>query len=335
MVAQRKLIENVSGWLSLFDDGSVDRTWAGPPQFKFLTEPVPPHTEFIDGVATQDVVIDHTSGRRVRIYLPENIPGSEKLPILLHFHGGGFCISQADWFMYDHFYSRLTRTARVICISAYLRLAPENPLPAAIDDAFSALLWLRSLARHEEAPPEWIAGRADFSRVFLIGDSSGANVVHHVAAKAGRHDITPVRLAGGIPIHPAFVRSRRSKSETTNPETPFLTLEMVDKMLGLALPDGCNKDHPFLCPMGEAAAPLEGVKLPAFLVCVAEEDLMVDTEMEYYEAMKKAKKEVEVFVSKGIGHAFYLNSIAVEMDPNTSQQTQFLIAKIKHFIHSH
>ncbi|KAJ6713930.1 CELL DEATH ASSOCIATED PROTEIN [Salix viminalis] len=222
-----------------------------------MSEPVPPHEEFIEGVATRDVTIDENSGLGARIYLPQHEPdrsadhNSNKLPVIIHFHGGGFCISRADWYMYYYIYSRLARSAPAIVVSVYLRLAPEHRLPAAIDDGFSALMWLRALARgdHDSYEP-WLSNYGDFNRVFLIGDSSGANLVHHVAARAGEVDLSPVRLAGGIPVHPGFVRSERSKSEMEQPESPFLTLDMVDRFLKLALPKGCSKDHPFTCPMG-------------------------------------------------------------------------------------
>ncbi|KAK7256940.1 hypothetical protein RIF29_30553 [Crotalaria pallida] len=337
MVQEKKLVEDVSGWLRLYDDGSVDRTWTGPPEVKFMVEPVPPHEEFIDGVATRDVI---TGGQdkvnhRVRLYMPEKNPDDiEKLPILLHFHGGGFCISEADWFMYYQVYTKFTRSARVICVSPFLRRAPENRLPAAIDDAFSALLWLQQVAKGDAEEP-WLRKYGDFSRVFLIGDSSGGNIVHEVAARAGHAQLDPLRLAGGIPIHPGFLRSTRSRSELEKPQSPFLTLDMVDKFLSFALPLGSNKDHPITCPMGEKAPPLTGLKLPPYLLCLAEMDLVMDTEMEFYEAVKKADKDVELFVSKGMTHSFYLNKIAVDMDPNTGGETNALIARVKQFIDEH
>ncbi|XP_004307205.1 PREDICTED: probable carboxylesterase 15 [Fragaria vesca subsp. vesca] len=345
MVRENKnqLVQEVSGWLRVYDDGSVDRTWTGPPEVKFMVEPVPPHDKFIDGVATKDVLVDQTSGLRVRIYLPEqqqepeedddNKVSSEqqKLPIILHFHGGGFCVSQADWYMYYHIYTKLSRSANAIVVSVYQRLSPEHRLPAAIDDGFSALLWLRSVALAEQKEP-WLLTYADFNRVFLIGDSSGGNIVHHVAARAGSEDLSPLRLAGGIPIHPGFVRSERSKSELEQPQSPFLTRDMVDKFLGLALPEGSTKDHPITCPMGSGAPALEGLKLPPFLLCIAEKDLIIDTEMEYYEAMKKAKQDVEILMNKGMMHSFYLNKIAVDMDPETAAETERLIEGIKGFM---
>ncbi|KAJ7009790.1 hypothetical protein NC653_000491 [Populus alba x Populus x berolinensis] len=340
MVYQKKIVEEVSGWLRIFDDGWVDRTWTGPPEVKFMAEPVPPHEEFIEGVAIRDVTIDENSGLSVRIYLPQHEPdhhtdNSDKLPLIVHFHGGGFCISQADWYMYYYIYSRLARSAPAIVVSVYLRLAPEHRLPAAIDDGFSALMWLRALAQGQGSYEPWLNNHGDFNRVFLIGDSSGGNLVHHVAARAGQVDLSPMRLAGGIPVHPGFVRSERSKSEMEQPESPFLTLDMVDRFLKLALPKGCTKDHPFTCPMGYAAPPLDSLNLPPFLLCVAEADLIRDTEMEYYEAMKKANKDVELLINPGVGHSFYLNKIAVDMDPHTAAQTTGLLEGIVEFIKKH
>lgn len=335
-MVSKNIVDEVSGWLRVFDDDTVDRTWTGPPEVKFMTEPVPPHENFIDGVATRDVVIDTEHNSRVRVYLPET-DNQEKLPIILHFHGGGFCISQPDWYMYYHVYSRLARTARAICVSVYLHLAPEHRLPAACQDGFSALLWLQALAQSQfasasDTDASWLTNYGDFNRVFLIGDSSGGNLVHEVAVRAGGTDLGHVRLAGVIPIHPGFVRSKRSKSELEQPESPLLTLDMVDKFLKLALPEGATKDHPITCPMGAQAPPISSLKLPPVLFCLAENDLIRDTEMEYYDELIKADKKVELFVSNGMGHSFYLNKIAVDMDPKTAEETELLIARIADFV---
>ncbi|KAK6934017.1 Alpha/beta hydrolase fold-3 [Dillenia turbinata] len=234
-----------------------------------MAELVPAHQEFVEGVATRDVVVDFESG--LPELNPEEVPS--KLPIILHFHGGGFCTSEADWYMYYYIYARLACMAKAICISVYLRRAPEHCLPAACDDSYSALLWLQDVAQGELHNP-WLDTNGDLTRVFLIGDSSGGNLVHEVAARSGKIDLSPLRLAGAIPVHPGFVRLNRSKFEMEKPETPFFTLDMVDKFLKLALPIGSNKDHPITCPMGSAAPPMEGLKLLLILLCVAVEDLV-------------------------------------------------------------
>ncbi|KAF3790772.1 putative carboxylesterase 17 [Nymphaea thermarum] len=332
MVAAKKVVEEVSGWLRVFADGTVDRTWTGPKEVSYMLEPVTPSNKPDDGISIRDVVIDPDSGALARIYLPEEAPESGKLPILLHFHGGGFCVGEPNMNFYYAFYSSLVKKAGVVCVSPWLRLAPENRHPAALNDAYAGLMWLRSVARAEASEP-WLESRADFGRVFLIGDSSGGNLVHAVAARAGEGDISPLVLRGAIPVHPGFVRSTRSKSELSlQSESAFLTLDMVDKFLALSLPIGSTKDHPLTCPMGEAAPPLDTLNLPDFLVPVADNDLIRDTELEYIEAMKKAGQKVEVLMNFGVGHCFYLNRIAVDTDPHVAQETEKFIEGITRFI---
>ncbi|KAK1303890.1 Gibberellin receptor GID1C [Acorus calamus] len=277
------LVEEVSGWLRVYSDGSVDRTWTGHPAVAPLIEHVPPTGgAFVDGVATHDVLLDASSDVLLRLYHPET-SGGEKLPVLLHFQ--------------------------------------------AVHDCLSALTWLRS-------SPDLLPPGVDLTRVFLIGDSSGGNLVHQVAALAG--DVSPLRIAGVIPIHPGFVRSTRSESEKkTENESPILTVEMVDKLLGMAVPEGLTKDHPIICPMGPEAAPMEEVELPPLMVVVAEKDLMKDTQMEYVDVVKGAGKEVEVLVNRGMMHCFYFNDMMVKADPKTGEETEKLLEGIADFIRRH
>ncbi|KAJ6821691.1 putative carboxylesterase 15 [Iris pallida] len=341
----RKVVEEVSGWLRVFDDGTVDRTWTGPPEARFLMDSVPPYDVPRDGITVHDISgAVHPSAR---VYVPRGCRGgghrAGKLPVLLHFHGGGFCISHATWLMYHQFYSRVASSIPAIVVSPFLPLAPENRLPAALDACYDALLWLRELAASAREDGTSAAGSAlwesaDFSRVFLVGDSSGGNLVHAVAARAGEAGEgfwLPLKVAGGIPIHPGFVRSSRSKSELEGVPDPFLTLDMLDKFLAFALPEGSSKDNAITCPMGEAAAPMAGLWLPPFLVFVAAGDLIRDTNLEYCEAVKRAGKDVKVFVSQGVGHSFYLNKMAVDMDPTTGKRCQELVLAIKDFVDRH
>uniref|UniRef100_F6HQP3 Uncharacterized protein n=1 Tax=Vitis vinifera TaxID=29760 RepID=F6HQP3_VITVI len=57
--------------------------------------------------------------------------------------------------------------------------------------------------------------------------------------------------------------------------------------------------------------------------------------MEYYEAMKKGGKDVELLINMGVGHSFYLDKIALLTDPHTAAQVDHLIAGITDFIKNH
>uniref|UniRef100_A0A0E0L2H7 Alpha/beta hydrolase fold-3 domain-containing protein n=1 Tax=Oryza punctata TaxID=4537 RepID=A0A0E0L2H7_ORYPU len=335
----RKVVDEVSGWLRVFDDGTVDRTWTGPPEALPLMQPVPAYAEPRDGHTLHDL----PGEPNLRVYLPE-VAAGRRLPVIVQLHGGGFCISHPSWLMYHHFYARLACAIPAVVVAVELPLAPERRLPAHIDTSVDALRRLRSIALSDAAAlgdpaAELLRTAADFSRVFLIGDSSGGNLVHLVGARVGEDGAdswAPLRVAGGIPLHPGFVRATRSKSELEpRPDSVFFTLDMLDKFLAMALPEGATKDHPYTCPMGPNAPPLESVPLPPLLVAVAEHDLIRDTNLEYCDALRAAGKDVEVLVNRGMGHSFYLNKYAVDMDPATGERTRELVDAIKSFVDRH
>ena len=156
--------------------------------------------------------------------------------------------------------------------------------------------------------------------------------MHQVAARAGDTDTKPMQLVGGVMLPPGFIGAKLSKSFLELPDSPLLTHEMVIKLLDLALPVGTTRDHPITCPMGPAAPPLTGGKLPPMLVVAAEMDLLRDTQLEYCEAMKKAGKEIEVVFEREMSHCYYLNKIAIDADPKIKAQVDHLIGVLKNFI---
>ncbi|MEU6136378.1 alpha/beta hydrolase fold domain-containing protein [Nocardioides sp. NPDC047086] len=79
-------------------------------------------------------------GIRMRIHAPRAAPSSGR-PIVLAFHGGGWCWGspeQSRWMA-----GRIAvRTGAVVVVPA-CRLAPEHPYPAAVEDCWTVLVGLR------------------------------------------------------------------------------------------------------------------------------------------------------------------------------------------------
>ena len=65
--------------------------------------------------------------------------------------------------------------ANVVAISVNYRKAPEHPIPAAYEDSWAAFQWVESHCNNG-GPEAWLNEHVDFERVFLAGESSGANV---------------------------------------------------------------------------------------------------------------------------------------------------------------
>jgi acetyl esterase len=61
------------------------------------------------------------------------------LPVLVFFHGGGFCIGDLD--THDYVCRYIANCAGCAVISVKYRLAPEHKFPAAVDDCVAAIRW--------------------------------------------------------------------------------------------------------------------------------------------------------------------------------------------------
>ncbi|XP_037432892.1 probable carboxylesterase 17 [Triticum dicoccoides] len=342
-VCCKKLVEDIGGWIKVYDDGTIERS-PPPPEASQLATTIAPYDVPRNGVTVHDI----RANPPLRLYLPEAAPlAGRRLPVLLHFHAGVFCLTDPTWSLYHCFYARLAASIPIAgIVSITLPLAPEHPLPAAIAAGFAAIDWLKSLAQPgllaepvlepTSDPVGKLKAVADFSRVFLIGDSNGANLVHHVAAgfnSAERAYRGPVRLAGAIMLNPGFSRSTPSRSESADMQLdPYVDYKLADRLLALALPKGATRDHPYIWPVRDDAAAAV-LAMPPLLVSVATLDTMRDRQVEYCNVMRRAGKDVEVAQSPGVGHMFYLNQGAPEpADEEAAARIAELIEAIRGFV---
>lgn len=67
-------------------------------------------------------------------------PGSDATKVLLYFHGGGYCSGSIK--SHRGMVSETGRAAKIRTLAVGYRLAPENPFPAALDDAVAAFEFL-------------------------------------------------------------------------------------------------------------------------------------------------------------------------------------------------
>ena len=278
------VVDEVEGLIKVYKDGHVERSQ--------LVPCVGPSLPLELGVACSDIYIDKLTNVWARLYVP--VDTNSKLPLLVYFHGGGFCVGSASWSCYHEFLARLSASSRCIIMSVNYRLAPENPLPAAYEDGVKAILWLKK-ARNDNL---W-SKLCDFGKIFLAGDSAGGNIAHHVAARLQTVDalIQPLKIEGTILIQPFFGGEARTESERrveNNMKSSVLTLAASDAWWRLALPRDANREHPYCKP----------VKMKTrTLVCVAEMDVLMDREIEMCDGNEEMIKRV---VYEGVGHAFQI-----------------------------
>jgi acetyl esterase/lipase len=332
------VVEEIHGLIRVYKDGHVERlpaipavpcTWGG-------TAPDAP-----GGVVARDVVVDPATGVWARLYAPTSAGDGARRPVVVYFHGGGFCVGSAAWSCYHEFLAQLAARAGCAVMSVDYRLAPEHRLPAAFDDGLAAVRWLRHQAAASASASaccnddlSWWRARCGFDRVFLMGDSAGASIAFHVAARLGQGQLgalSPLTVRGAVLIQPFLGGEGRTASEknVAQPPRSALTLPTSDCYWRLALPAGASREHPWCNPLSGRAAPrLETTPLPPLLVCVSETDILRDRNLELCRALREAGKRVEQAVYGGVGHAFQVLHNCHLSQP----RTQEMLAHIKAFI---
>ena len=94
------------------------------------------------------------------------------LPVIVSVHGGGYVYGSTS--VYQFYCADLARRGFAV-INFNYRLAPKYKYPAPLEDLNSVLCWLLSPACREKYP-------VDTDKLFLLGDSAGAQISSQYAA---------------------------------------------------------------------------------------------------------------------------------------------------------
>lgn len=340
------IVTDLSPFIRVYKDGKVERLLGSP----FVPAgPEDPTT----GVSSKDVNISPQVS--ARLYLPKakSIESSEKLPILIYYHGGGFCLDSAFYFLCHRYVNLLVSQAKAVAISVNYRLAPEFPLPAAYEDSWTAITWVASHSVSDidigGVKEPWLLNHGNFDKIYLVGDSSGGNIVHNLAIKAGGESLPgDVKIAGGIISHPFFwgskFQSSRKAETTPSDQQRYYHSSYYYRLWMFAYPSAPGGiDNPMVNPFplllageddhDDAAPPpppsLSGIGCRKLMVCTSEKDDIRETSVLYVDAVKKSgwKGEVEFVDIEGEGHCFQI------FKPETENAKNF-INRMASFINS-
>ncbi|KAK1418223.1 hypothetical protein QVD17_27372 [Tagetes erecta] len=291
MASSTEIIHDFSPYMRVFNDGRVERLLIFPN--------LPPSTDPITGIQSKDIAISSDLGVKSRIFLPK-INSPQKLPLVIYVHGGAFCVGSPLSVVTQSFLTPLVSQTPVVALAVGYRLAPEHPLPGAYHDCWATLQWIASHLSGE-GPDSWINDYVDMSRVFLVGESAGANLVHYLAVQAGVNNIG-LGVRGLILLHPYFSQKVPEK----------LTLYVYPSSSG-------SDDDPKLNPASDPD--LEKLCCSRVLVVVAEKDFLKSRGVEYNETLKRSgwKGTIEFLETEDEDHCFHLINPSSEKAKDLSQ----------------
>ncbi|QRV89345.1 carbohydrate esterase family 10 protein [Ceratobasidium sp. AG-Ba] len=240
--------------------------------------------------------IELCNGRfSVLVLTPEGEKPNEGWPVLLHMHGGGWVFGNVEGGI--SFFSRACVEAKCVVVSVGYRLAPEHPYPAAVDDAWDALLWVIGEGKDELG--------INPSKVAVGGVSAGGNLAAILAQRAS---------VAGIPLvlQILTIPATDSSYSPTDPSgwTPSmrehehifaLSVPDIFWFLDLYVPNLEDRTRPEVSPLLQDDPKAYERMAPA-LVSVMELDVLCSEGEKYAEKMRKFGVEVLLKKYKGLTH---------------------------------
>ena len=227
-----------------------------------------------------------TADLPIRIYRP-TLRANQS--VIIYFHVGGWVLNFLD--IYDASLSRLANQSGVTVISVNYQKAPEHPFPTPFDDCYATLLWVANNAE---------VLSINRNRIFVAGDSAGANLAAAVAIKARDNEIT---LAGQLLIYPCIDRDFTTDSYKKLATGYGLSTTAMKWFWEQYLQGDAHDANPYAVPMSAHSFS----KLAPAVIITAEFDPLLSDSEKYAAALSSA--DVPVYYQKfdGMIHGFFTN----------------------------
>lgn len=216
---------------------------------------------------------------------PKN--GTEKMPCLVYFPGGGFVFRAAPY--HYRLVKQYALKAQCKVLLVHYRLAPKYKFPLALEDACFAYRWVLQNAD--------MLG-VDENRIALGGDSAGGNLA--AACALALRDNGEKQPCFQMLIYPVLDAEMRTESMQKYTDTPMWNAKSNKKMWKYYLSDEREKCNPYVCPL--CAKDLSD--LPKTYLEVAQFDCLRDEGLAYADKLAAFDVLVTLYETEGTVHGF-------------------------------
>ena len=244
------------------------------------------------GLTYDQVQIPRSSAEgsiRTVIYKDEKVDTGTPLPVVLYLHGGGYAIGLPEQ-AGDNIKRWIEKRSAIYVVPQYRR-SLQAPYPAAIDDCYDTLLWVRDNI-------DSLGG--DIHNIGVMGHSAGGGLT--AALTLRNRDRGDLKLAWQMPIYPMI----DDRFETLSSQRPYLPIwnSRANKIgWNLYLKD--LHDSGVDIPYDAAPARCQDYSgLPPTFTFVGDQDPFLDETIAYVDALRAVGIPVKFKVFKGGYHAY-------------------------------
>ena len=210
------------------------------------------------------------------------VDGIEPRHVILYFHGGVYVLGDA--FQAAGLAAQIGRRTRAKVISVDYRLAPENPYPAAVDDALAAY---EALLQDGTAPLD----------IAFAGESAGGGLAVATLVNAREHGL-PLPAAAFVMSPYADLTLAGTTMDTKREADPLLSQEN----LRARVPDYAAGQDAAAGLISPVFADLSG--LPPLIIQAGSHEVLLDDAVRLARQAATADVEVTLDITPGVPHVF-------------------------------
>lgn len=232
--------------------------------------------------------IARKDGSKLRICIFRSLEPKKNIPGMLWLHGGGYAIGAPD--QAKKLAANLIEASKCVVVAPDYRLSIEAPYPAALNDAYETLLWIKNNAKE--------LGIRD-NQLMVGGDSAGGGLTAALTLYA--RDKGGVAIAFQMPLYPMLddrMTSESAKFANTPVWNAKSNLNCWKLYLGKLF--GTKKVPYYAAP----ARAKDYSNLPPAASFVGDLEPFRDEVIQFVENLRKAGVPVDFEIYNGCYHAF-------------------------------
>jgi len=239
---------------------------------------------------------------KLKIVKPDNAAGT--LPVFMFFHGGGWVLG--DFPTHERLIRDLVRSSGAAAVYVDYTPSPEAHFPVAINQAYEATKWV---AEHGQEIG------VDGSRLGLVGNSVGGNMVASVALQAKQFNGPKIRY--NVMLWPVTDANFDSTSYNQYENGYFLTKNMMKWFWDNYTTNASDRNNILASPLRATTEQLKG--FPQTLIQTAELDVLRDEGEAFGRKLDAAGVPVTVTRYNGMIHDYgLLNPLSQEPTVRTA-----------------
>ncbi len=226
---------------------------------------------------------------KLNIVKPHNAQGT--LPVFMFFHGGGWVLG--DFATHERLVRDLVSESGAAAVFVNYTPSPEAHFPVAINQAYAATRWV---AEHGNEIG------VDGSRLALVGNSVGGNMVAAVALQAKQHKAPAIRYE--VMLWPVTDANFNTRSYNQYENGYFLSRNMMKWFWDAYTTKESDRNNILASPLRATPEQLKG--LPPTLIQTAELDVLRDEGEAFGRKLDAAGVDVTVTRYNGLIHDYGL-----------------------------